>query len=96
LLLIPRQVCPDNVILCELADNHIISGTSDEHLSLLEHLAPVHDRLSAVVVTTPQAVALADAVKGVSFTRAVNLPVLGVIENMSGYACPCCGEASTH
>ncbi|CAE6476780.1 unnamed protein product [Rhizoctonia solani] len=67
-------------------------GTSDEHLSLLEHLAPVHDRLSAVVVTTPQAVALADAVKGVSFTRAVNLPVLGVIENMSGYACPCCGE----
>ncbi|CAE6445400.1 unnamed protein product [Rhizoctonia solani] len=69
-------------------------GTSDEHLSLLEHLAPVHDRLSAVVVTTPQAVALADAIKGVSFTRAVNLPVLGVIENMSGYACPCCGEAS--
>ncbi|CAE6435622.1 unnamed protein product [Rhizoctonia solani] len=67
-------------------------GTSDEHLSLLEHLAPVHDRLSSVVVTTPQAVALADAIKGVSFTRAVNLPVLGVIENMSGYACPCCGE----
>ncbi|CUA71701.1 Cytosolic Fe-S cluster assembly factor CFD1 [Rhizoctonia solani] len=67
-------------------------GTSDEHLSLLEHLAPVHDRLSSVVVTTPQAVALADAIKGVSFTRAVNLPILGVIENMSGYACPCCGE----
>ncbi|CEL56556.1 Cytosolic Fe-S cluster assembly factor CFD1 OS=Cryptococcus neoformans var, neoformans serotype D (strain B-3501A) GN=CFD1 PE=3 SV=1 [Rhizoctonia solani AG-1 IB] len=67
-------------------------GTSDEHLSLLEHLAPVHDRLSAVIVTTPQAVALADAIKGVSFTRAVNLPILGVIENMSGYACPCCGE----
>ncbi|KAF8608255.1 P-loop containing nucleoside triphosphate hydrolase protein [Ceratobasidium sp. AG-I] len=67
-------------------------GTSDEHLSLLEHLAPLHDRLSSVVVTTPQAVALADAVKGVSFTRAVNLPVLGVIENMSGYACPCCGD----
>ncbi|CAE6458320.1 unnamed protein product [Rhizoctonia solani] len=67
-------------------------GTSDEHLSLLEHLAPVHDRLSAVIVTTPQAVALTDAIKGVSFTRAVNLPVLGVIENMSGYACPCCGE----
>ncbi|KEP55631.1 cytosolic Fe-S cluster assembly factor CFD1 [Rhizoctonia solani 123E] len=67
-------------------------GTSDEHLSLLEHLAPVHERLSSVVVTTPQAVALADAIKGVSFTRAVNLPILGVIENMSGYACPCCGE----
>jgi len=32
--------------------------------------------------------------KCVSFTRAVNLPVLGLIENMSGYVCPCCGEVS--
>ncbi|KAH7886157.1 P-loop containing nucleoside triphosphate hydrolase protein [Phlebopus sp. FC_14] len=69
-------------------------GTSDEHLSLLEHLAPVHPRLSAVIVTTPQAVALLDAMKCLSFTRAVKLPVLGLIENMSGYVCPCCGEIS--
>ena len=69
-------------------------GTSDEHLSLMEHLAPVQDRLSAVIVTTPQAVALSDAVKCVSFTRAVSLPVLGLVENMSGYVCPCCGEIS--
>ncbi|EMD41876.1 hypothetical protein CERSUDRAFT_110434 [Gelatoporia subvermispora B] len=69
-------------------------GTSDEHLSLVEHLAPVHSRLSAVIVTTPQAVALLDALKCLSFTRATSLPVLGVIENMSGYVCPCCGEIS--
>lgn len=69
-------------------------GTSDEHLSLIEHLAPVHSRLSAVIVTTPQAVALLDAMKCLSFTRAVALPVLGLIENMSGYVCPCCGEVS--
>ncbi|KAJ7103310.1 cytosolic Fe-S cluster assembling factor CFD1 [Mycena belliarum] len=69
-------------------------GTSDEHLSLLEHMAPVHSRLSSVIVTTPQAVALIDAMKCLSFTRAVNLPVLGLIENMSGYVCPCCGEIS--
>ncbi|KAI0347737.1 P-loop containing nucleoside triphosphate hydrolase protein [Trametopsis cervina] len=69
-------------------------GTSDEHLSLIEHMAPVHARLSAVIVTTPQAVALLDAMKCLSFTRAVNLPLLGLIENMSGYACPCCGEIS--
>ncbi|KAF7436581.1 cytosolic Fe-S cluster assembly factor cfd1 [Pleurotus ostreatus] len=69
-------------------------GTSDEHLSLLEHLGPVHARLSSVIVTTPQAVALLDAMKCLSFTRAVNLPVLGLIENMSGYVCPCCGEIS--
>ncbi|KIY69143.1 cytosolic Fe-S cluster assembling factor CFD1 [Cylindrobasidium torrendii FP15055 ss-10] len=69
-------------------------GTSDEHLSLMEHLAPIHSRLSSVIVTTPQAVALVDVMKCVSFTRTVNLPVLGVIENMSGYVCPCCGEIS--
>jgi len=69
-------------------------GTSDEHLSLLEHMAPIHDRLSAVIVTTPQAVALMDAMKCLSFTRTVSLPVLGIIENMSGYVCPCCGEVS--
>ena len=54
----------------------------------------MHDRLSAVIVTTPQAVALMDAMKSLSFTRAVKLPVLGIVENMSGYACPCCGEIS--
>ncbi|CDO75493.1 hypothetical protein BN946_scf184935.g29 [Trametes cinnabarina] len=69
-------------------------GTSDEHLSLVEHMAPVHDRLSAVIVTTPQAVALLDAMKCLSFTRATSIPVLGLIENMSGYVCPCCGEVS--
>ncbi|KDQ63318.1 hypothetical protein JAAARDRAFT_119661 [Jaapia argillacea MUCL 33604] len=69
-------------------------GTSDEHLSLLEHMSGVHSRLSAVIVTTPQAVALMDAMKCLSFTRTVNLPILGLIENMSGYVCPCCGEIS--
>lgn len=71
-------------------------GTSDEHLSLMEHLAPLQSthRLSSILVTTPQTVALADAQKCLSFTRTVSLPVLGLIENMSGYVCPCCGEVS--
>ena len=60
----------------------------------MEHLAGIHSRLSAVIVTTPQVGALMDAMKCLSFTRAVNLPVLGLIENMSGYVCPCCGEIS--
>lgn len=72
--------------------NACFAGTSDEHLSLLEHLAPLQDRLSSVVVTTPQAVALSDALKCISFTRATALPVRGLVENMSGYVCPCCGE----
>ena len=71
-----------------------IPGTSDEHLSVMEHLAPIHHKLSAVLVTTPQAVALTDMAKCLSFTRTVNLPVIGLIENMSGFVCPCCGEIS--
>jgi NUBPL iron-transfer P-loop NTPase len=69
-------------------------GTSDEHISLMEHLAPLQaqSRLSSILVTTPQVVALSDAMKCLSFTRAVSLPVLGLIENMSGYVCPCCGD----
>ncbi|KAF8592520.1 cytosolic Fe-S cluster assembling factor CFD1 [Ramaria rubella] len=71
-------------------------GTSDEHLSLMEHLASLQapSRLSAVLVTTPQVVALTDAMKCLSFTRAVSLPVLGLIENMSGFVCPCCGDVT--
>ena len=57
-------------------------------------MAPVHSRLSAVIVTTPQAVALMDVMKCLSFARAMNLPIMGMIENMSGYVCPCCGEIS--
>jgi hypothetical protein len=60
----------------------------------MEHLAEVQSKMSAVIVTTPQAVALMDGMKCVSFTRAVGLRVLGLIENMSGYVCPCCGEVS--
>ena len=60
----------------------------------MEHLAPVHHKLSAVLVTTPQAVALTDMAKCLSFTRTVSLPVIGLIENMSGFVCPCCGEIS--
>jgi Mrp family chromosome partitioning ATPase len=87
----PGMINVSFMFSCILTVDHI-TGTSDEHLSLVEHLAPIHSRLSAVIVTTPQAVALLDAMKSLSFTRTVSLPVLGVIENMSGYVCPCCGE----
>lgn len=48
--------------------------------------------LSAVLVTTPQAVSIADVSKELSFARRTGLPVIGLIENLSGYACPHCGE----
>jgi MinD-like ATPase involved in chromosome partitioning or flagellar assembly len=45
-------------------------------------------------VTTPQEVALADVRKSINFCRQLKLPVLGVVENMSGFACPKCGEVT--
>jgi ATP-binding protein involved in chromosome partitioning len=48
----------------------------------------------AVIVTTPQDVALIDARKGLAMFQKVNVPVLGVIENMSAFVCPHCGTRS--
>lgn len=48
----------------------------------------------AVVVTTPQAISTSDVRKELNFCTKTQVPVLGVIENMSGYMCPCCGEVS--
>jgi hypothetical protein len=60
----------------------------------MTHLHPLSSRLSSVMITTPQAVSLLDCSKSLSFTRKVSLPVVGLIENMSGYACPCCGDVT--
>jgi len=64
-------------------------GTGDEPLSICQ-LLPNAD--GAVIVTTPQQVALADVRKSVTFCRQVNLRILGVVENMSGLVCPKCSE----
>ena len=63
-------------------------GTGDAQLTLTQkvHLA------GAVIVTTPQDVALIDARKGLAMFQKVNVPVLGIIENMSYYECPKCGN----
>jgi Mrp family chromosome partitioning ATPase len=50
--------------------------------------------LGAVVVTTPQAISTSDVRKELNFCTKTSIPVLGVIENMAGFMCPCCGEVS--
>jgi Mrp family chromosome partitioning ATPase len=64
-------------------------GTSDEHISVVEYLKAFNPD-GAVIVTTPQGVALADVRKELSFCKKVQLPILGVVENMSGFICPHC------
>lgn len=82
-------------------------GTSDEHISTIEHLA-AYTPDGAVLVTTPQVqtltlefsqsilqgVATSDVQREISFCQKTNLPVLGVVENMSGFYCPTCSECT--
>jgi ATP-binding protein involved in chromosome partitioning len=64
-------------------------GTGDEALTIAQ-LAP--NVQGAVIVTTPQDVAVLDAVKAVMFIQKLELPVIGIIENMSGMVCPHCNQ----
>jgi predicted Fe-Mo cluster-binding NifX family protein len=64
-------------------------GTGDEPLSVCQL---IEDADGAIVVTTPQEVALAAVRRSITFCHRLDLPVLGVVENMSGYVCPACGE----
>jgi ATP-binding protein involved in chromosome partitioning len=63
-------------------------GTGDEPLSIVQLLEKAD---GAVIVTTPQELALNDVRKCINFCRQLSLPVMGVIENMSGLVCPNCG-----
>ncbi|HTC40620.1 MAG TPA: Mrp/NBP35 family ATP-binding protein [Candidatus Acidoferrales bacterium] len=63
-------------------------GTGDVQLTLIQTV----EVTGAVVVTTPSAVALADVRKAIEMFRQVNVDVLGVVENMSTFACPHCGK----
>ncbi len=65
-------------------------GTGDTQLTLAQRV-PVS---GAVIVTTPQDIALLDARKGLKMFQKVEVPVLGVVENMSMHVCPACGHAS--
>jgi ATP-binding protein involved in chromosome partitioning len=65
-------------------------GTSDEPLSVVQ-LIP--ELAGAIIVTTPQEVALLDSRKAVNMVKAMKIPVLGIVENMSGLNCPHCGES---
>jgi len=66
-------------------------GTGDVALTILEQI-PIS---GALLVTTPQQMSTADAVRGVALLHDLDIPVFGLIENMDGYICPCCGEVES-
>jgi ATP-binding protein involved in chromosome partitioning len=65
-------------------------GTGDVQLTMLSK----HKPAGAVIVSTPQDLALMDATRAINLFEQANVPIIGMVENMSGYACPHCGELS--
>jgi ATP-binding protein involved in chromosome partitioning len=65
-------------------------GTGDVQLSLIQKSRPD----GAIIVSTPQDLSLIDATRAIDLFRKMDVPVLGIIENMAGYICPHCGEGS--
>ncbi|HUE80417.1 MAG TPA: Mrp/NBP35 family ATP-binding protein [Sphingomicrobium sp.] len=75
---------------CEYLIVDLPPGTGDVQLSLIQKAMPD----GAVIVSTPQDLSLIDATRAIDLFRKTKVPVLGIIENMAGYACPHCGETS--
>ncbi len=65
-------------------------GTGDIQLSMVQK----HKPMGAVIISTPQDLALIDAMRAISFFDTAKVPIIGMVENMAGYLCPHCGEAS--
>jgi ATP-binding protein involved in chromosome partitioning len=65
-------------------------GTGDVQLTMLQKFRPA----GAVIVTTPQDLALIDATRALNLFKQAGVPIVGIVENMAGYVCPHCGEVS--
>ena len=65
-------------------------GTGDIQLSMVQK----HKPIGAVIISTPQDLALIDATRAISFFDTAKVPIIGLVENMAGYLCPHCGEMS--
>ena len=65
-------------------------GTGDVQLTMVQKYRPA----GAVIVSTPQDLALIDATRAIDFFDKAGIPIIGLVENMAGYVCPHCGEAS--
>ncbi|KAK5641343.1 hypothetical protein RI129_009890 [Pyrocoelia pectoralis] len=68
-------------------------GTSDEHITIMENLKSLNCD-GAIVITSPQEVAIEDVRKEITFCRKTAIPIIGLVENLSGYSCPHCSECT--
>ena len=77
----------------DMADTLVVDmppGTGDVQLTMIQK----HKPAGAVIVSTPQDLALIDAIRAIDLFTKAGVPIIGLVENMAGYVCPHCGEAS--
>jgi ATP-binding protein involved in chromosome partitioning len=75
---------------CELLIVDLPPGTGDIQMTLIQKFKPA----GAVIVSTPQDLSLIDATRAIDMFRKMDVGIIGLVENMAGYACPHCGEVS--
>jgi ATP-binding protein involved in chromosome partitioning len=75
---------------CELLVVDLPPGTGDVQMTLIQKWKPQ----GAVIVSTPQDLALIDATRAIDLFRKMDVPIIGLVENMAGYECPHCGQVS--
>jgi ATP-binding protein involved in chromosome partitioning len=75
---------------CEMLVVDLPPGTGDVQMTLIQKWKPA----GAVIVSTPQDLSLMDATRAIDMFRKMDVPILGLVENMAGYQCPHCGESS--
>ncbi|KAJ3449483.1 nucleotide-binding protein nbp35 -related [Anaeramoeba flamelloides] len=93
----PPGTSDEHISLVELLHKAIPTSTLNANISKLRIIAEEETleektKLGAVIVTTPQEVALIDIKKEINFCKKVNLEIIGLVENMSGFLCPNCDE----
>ncbi|OJJ95495.1 hypothetical protein ASPACDRAFT_47851 [Aspergillus aculeatus ATCC 16872] len=90
----PPGTSDEHIALAEQLLTLCSTGPSPATATSTSQTAAMPRLAGAILVTTPQAIATSDVRKEVNFCVKTNIPTLGVIENMSGYTCPCCGEVT--
>jgi ATP-binding protein involved in chromosome partitioning len=75
---------------CDILIVDLPPGTGDVQLSMISK----HKPAGAVIVSTPQDLALIDAARAIDLFNQSTVPIIGLVENMAGYACPSCGDIS--
>ncbi|KAG2378022.1 hypothetical protein C9374_008644 [Naegleria lovaniensis] len=90
----PPGTSDEHITLCEILRDLSFIVTQEQQQQDQNTSSSIHisTNIYAIIITTPQQVSTVDVSREITFCRKLNIPIKGIIENMSGYVCPCCKE----